>query len=429
MKEFTRSLINNPRYATIYGWGKLISITGSAQIFIQAIGLINGFVIIRLLPTEEYALYTLANTMLGTLTVLADGGISTGVMAQGGRAYQDNQKLGEILSTGLYLRRKFALYSSIVAIPFLVYILYINKASYISIILIVFSIIPAFYAALSDSLLEIIPKLKLDINPLQKNQVLVSVYRLLLSGFTLMFFPWAYIAIMAAGIPRMYGNFLLKKVTYSYVPLAPINKNIQIEIIALVKRTMPGLIYYCVSGQITIWILSIFGKTTSVAQIGAMGRIAILMSILSVVFSTILIPRFARLSEGNGNLSKKILQIIFLFGGICAVVMGFLYIFSTQILWILGPKFSNLETELVFYILGTSLFTLTGFIYSLVSSRGLILNPTIYISFSILAMILGAIIFDVKTLNGILNYNIFVSIVQLGMYVIFLYKKILNRWI
>lgn len=72
-------------------WAKLIAITGSAQVMVQAIGFISGILVIRLLPTHEYALYTLANTMLGTMTLLADGGIATGVMSQGGKVWQDKQ--------------------------------------------------------------------------------------------------------------------------------------------------------------------------------------------------------------------------------------------------------------------------------------------------------------------------------------------------
>ena len=72
-------------YLYLLRWIKLIFVTGSAQIIVQATGLFCGILVIRLLPVNEYALYTLANTMLGTMTVLADSGISSGVMAQGGK--------------------------------------------------------------------------------------------------------------------------------------------------------------------------------------------------------------------------------------------------------------------------------------------------------------------------------------------------------
>jgi hypothetical protein len=81
MKMLVQRIYTNLIFAKVFEWGKLITIVGSAQILVQAISLISGILVIRLLPTHEYALYTLANTMLGTMSLLADGGISTGVMS------------------------------------------------------------------------------------------------------------------------------------------------------------------------------------------------------------------------------------------------------------------------------------------------------------------------------------------------------------
>lgn len=53
---------------------KLFALTGGAQILVQAIGFISGIMVIRLLSPQQYAYYTLANTVLGTMVVLADGG-------------------------------------------------------------------------------------------------------------------------------------------------------------------------------------------------------------------------------------------------------------------------------------------------------------------------------------------------------------------
>ncbi len=81
MKDKISKFKQHPKYNTLLYWGKLISITGSAQIIVQAVGFVSGILIIRLLPVQEYAFYTLVNTMLGTVALLVDGGISTGAMA------------------------------------------------------------------------------------------------------------------------------------------------------------------------------------------------------------------------------------------------------------------------------------------------------------------------------------------------------------
>ena len=251
----------HPSYDKALHWGKLISITGSAQIIVQAVGFVSGLLVIRLLPVHEYALYTLANTMLGTMTLLADGGISSGVMAHGAKVWQNDKKLGVVLATGLDLRRKFAIASLIVAVPILIYLLLHNDASWLSTILIVISLIPAFFAALSDSLLEIVPKLHQEILPLQKNQVVVGLVRLLLTALTIFIFPFTFIAILASGLPRLWGNIQLRKITNGFAdskqePDPVVRK----DILKLVKRNLPGAIYFCSSGQISIWLISVFGN-------------------------------------------------------------------------------------------------------------------------------------------------------------------------
>ena len=65
--------------------------------FIHGIGMLSGIIVIRLLTTEEYAFYTLANTMLGVMTVLTDSGIGAGVTAEGGKVWKSPEKMGVFL--------------------------------------------------------------------------------------------------------------------------------------------------------------------------------------------------------------------------------------------------------------------------------------------------------------------------------------------
>jgi O-antigen/teichoic acid export membrane protein len=52
-----------PSSERIKYWLKLITVTGTAQVIVQAVGFLSGILVIRLLSVDEYALYTLANTM------------------------------------------------------------------------------------------------------------------------------------------------------------------------------------------------------------------------------------------------------------------------------------------------------------------------------------------------------------------------------
>lgn len=412
MKDKIIKLKQHPKYDSLINWGKLISISGSAQLVVQVVGFTCGILIIRLLSVQEYAFYTLANTMLGTITVLADGGVSIGIMAQGGKVWNDKEKLGKVLATGLDLRKRFAFGSLLVSIPILFYLLLHNGATWFTALLIALAMIPAFFAALSDSLLEIVPKLHQSIVPLQKNQVAVGLGRLFLSAITMFIFPWAFIAILAAGLPRIWGNIQLRKIVYG---LADENqgpdKKIRQEILTLVKSIMPTSIYYCVSGQITIWLISVFGNTTSIAQLGALGRLSMLLSLFSVVINTLIIPRFAKLRFEKKILFSRFFQIMGSLVGILSLVGIVVYLFPTPILWFLGDDYKGLPFELFLSVIGSCIALLSGIAFSLYSSRGWALPPFVLISINLVSIIILALLIDLSTIKGVLFLNIGISII------------------
>lgn len=427
MKHKIIKLKQHPKYDTIINWGKLISVTGGAQIVVQVVGFLSGIMIIRLLSVEEYAYYTLANTMLGAMTILSDGGISTGVMAEGGKVWQDKEKLGRVLVTGLNMRKRFGIISLIVSSPILFYLLIHNGASWTISLLITISVIPAFFATLSDSLLEIPLKLNQSIFPLQKNQITVSIGRLLLVASTIFIFPFAYFSILGGGIARIYGNFKLKKITNVFADVSQIEDlDAKNEISIIVKRSLPGLVYYCFSGQISTWIISISGTAASLAEIGALGRISSVLNLLMVIFTTLIVPRFARIQDQPQKLLKYYSTIILLFMLLSLCIVGGTYLFSNQILWVLGKNYQGLNVELLLLILGTTISMILSAALSLYLSRGWVLHYYISISASLFPIILGCFIFDITTLKGILYLNIFVALVQMILHVSYGYFKILK---
>ena len=408
-------------------WLKLISVTASTQMIVQGIGFVSGILILRLLPTKEYALYTIANAMLGTLCVLSDSGISTGVMAQGGRVWMDKEKLGEVLTTGMYLRKRFSIISLTVAMPILIYLLRHQQASWIATILICISIIPPFYATLSDNLLETVLKLHQAIIPLQKNQASTAVLRLILIGSTVFFFPVTFVALFSNGLPRIWGNYQLRKINNGYLTLSKSpNKIVSAEILKIVKRGLPEVLFYCFSGQITIYFLSIFGASNSIASVGALSRLGMIMTIFSAVASILLVPRFARLALQRKTLLIGFLKIILTFSFLCLFIQLFTFTFSKYILLILGTKYANLNSELNIYFLGSNVNLLVGICFGLYSSRGWIIKPSISLPFNIVLLILGMLTFNLSTLRGVLWFNVFNAITQLTLHFIFAIIKMVR---
>ena len=417
----------HPKYDNVMQWSKLISITGSSQIAIQIINFVCGIFIIRHLTITEYALYTLAYTMLGSMDVLADGGIVSGVTAEGGKVWQEKSKLGSVIETGMNLRKKFAVASILINGAVLIYLLVHNNATWYYALLILLTLIPVFYANLSDALLEIAPKLNQDIKPLQKNQLLANFGRLLLIIPAVFFAPFAPVVLIATGIPRIIANIKLKKISDKFAsPNEHENSEVKKNIIRMVKRILPGDIYNIFSVQITFWILSIVGSANAIAQVGALFRIGMALSLMSVIFNTIIIPRYSRMHEDRKKLKENMIKIQLLLIGLGFAIVFVTWLFASQIIWLLGDNYANLEFELVLSIIILYLNIIANVISSMCRGRGWVLNPLLSITINLSTIIIGAFLLDIRSLVGVLLLNITVSGVLVVMHSLYSFK-VLNK--
>ena len=78
-------------------WVPILAKFAFVQAIVQVLGFAAGLLIVRTLSKREYAFFTIGNTMLAAILVLADSGISSALTAIGGRVWQDGQRLGSCL--------------------------------------------------------------------------------------------------------------------------------------------------------------------------------------------------------------------------------------------------------------------------------------------------------------------------------------------
>ena len=407
-------------------WFKLLFIAGGTQLVVQLITLFSGILIIRVLLTKEYAFYTIANSMLGTMSLLADSGISTGVMSQGGKVWDNKEKLGSVIVTGLFLRKRFAIFSLLVSLPILAYLLWHNGASWGQILLISGCLVPAFFAALSDSLLEIVPKLGQEIIPIQKNQLFTNILRLVMLVGSLFLLPFTFIALLTNGIPRFWGNIKLKRIAARRANFnQPKDTAVEKEILKIVFRGLPELIYYCLSGQITIWLLSLFsGSVSSIAQVGAVSRLAVIINFCTILFSSFVIPRFARLPANASLLLNRFLQIFVGLVFFAIIITCLVWVFSPALLFVLGKKYASANHILLLYFMGSSLGFISGMTFGIYASRGWILNPLVSIPYNLVVLGIGLLLFKVSTIDGVLLYNLYLAGMQLVLHLWYTLFKI-----
>jgi O-antigen/teichoic acid export membrane protein len=358
------------------------------------------------LTTAEYAYYTIATAMLSTMTALADGGIGAGVISQGGKVWQDKVNLGKVIVTGLSLRKKFAIMSALAA-PVLIYFLRIHGASWAASLFVLACLIPTFLASLSDSLLEIAPKLRQDIPPLQKNQIVAAAGRAVLTILAIFTVPLAATAVLATGISRTYANIRLRTISRNYADMTQKpDPEVQKNILAVVYRILPASLYYCVSGQITIWAISIFGSTAAVGQLGGLTGLSQAMTVLTVLCTTLLVPRFARLPENRSLLVKRFIVAQIGLFALSGVVIAGAMLFGPQILWILGKSFGGLTKELTIAFAAACASLISATTSQLLSARGIVVPPYVFVPYAVAVQVGLAFVVPLQQVSGALLYGL-----------------------
>ncbi|MFT4061221.1 MAG: hypothetical protein QM642_02570 [Edaphocola sp.] len=395
----------------IFNFSKLLGSTFVVQGLVQALGMLVGFYIVRKLSVQEYAYYTIANTVLGMMSVISDCGISTSVYSQGAKVWQDRKKLGAVVHTGIAFRNKFALIAVAISLPVLAYMLHRQGAGIFTIIVISLALLPAFVATLTDSLYEVVPKLHQELKVLQTNQVWVALLRLFIAGVALFVFPFTWIALLSNGLPRIFGNMKLRGIVKKNADITqPEDVNVKKETIRIVKRMAPGAIYYALSGQISLLILSFVGKSANIAEWGALGRYSVVFTLFTTVIHMVLVPRYSRKHNTYSALLKTSHQILFVTISLVAVVIILGNYESDFLLSLLGKKYKGINHALLLVMISGGISCVYNILYNLYHCKGWIIHPVLDLLINIVPVIFFAIILPLRNLTEVLIYNIYIQI-------------------
>lgn len=398
------------RSPQLLAWTKILTRFLSLEALVQGLTFACGILIVRALPKAEYALFTVANTMQATMNLMADNGIGSGITAIGGRVWQDRSRFGQLIATAMRLRRFFAIISVTLVTPLLFWMLLHNGAPVGKGSLITATVLLGFYFQLTVGVLMPVPRLHLEVNRIQNLNVWSTALRLVLLVIAYGIFLNTAVALLAAAISLGLQEWILLRWVPSMADLnAQPNEQDRREILAIVRDQAPNSIYYCIQGQLTVWLISLFGSATGVAEIGALGRIAVIFAMLASVMGNVIYPRFARVQEPQ-LLWRRYWQIL---GGHAVLALLLLLITALiphALLWVLGPKYAHLDKELFLMVLNAVLFSILACMWQLNVARGWIVSPWLMIPIGVVIQVILILVLDVSQVRGVLLMNIYSTI-------------------
>ena len=406
-------------------WARSGLSTTAAQILVQGLGFAAGIVVIRMLPPRQYAFYTIATAGLGMMTVLTDSGVSGSMLALGGAVWKDRAQLGKVIGTGLALRGQFAWAALLVAIPLIGFLVHRQGGSWLESAAVPASLIPLFLATVSGQLLEIVPRLHQALLPVQSLQVRVNASRLVLLILSLPALPVAWIALLVASAPQWWSNLRLRKLADRWADWrVPGERQIRARVSMQLRRTMPDAFYYAFSGQLTTWLISLFGHQQGVATIGALGRLAMILTVFGTAFNVVAVPRFARIaSTGWHQVRRRYVQAQLALAAVCAAAVFAIAAFPNAALALLGRNYAGSQHDAVLMSICSAVSVLCAAAFQLGAVRGIVAPPAITIPTMAAGQILAIALLPLHTVSGIIWIGIVNALIQWALYVLyFLYR-------
>jgi O-antigen/teichoic acid export membrane protein len=336
-------------------WSRIISV-GTSFLFgqgaLQGVNILAALLLVRVLSIEHYAQFSLAFGFHATASLLMDMGYASTIIPLVGERVNDRACVGSYLRAAKHLRDNvFWILSPLVAIAFLA-IVHKHHWGWATQTVLLLSVLLGLYSSGPVSYYSAPLFLYGRLREFYVPQSLVGVFRLV--AYIVLQIVGGLNACTAAGLNAlnmMFNAILLRKKARLYVEWPKINEpQVNREVLNYILPAIPTFIFAAFQSQIALFLINAFGQTINVAEVAALNRVGQLFVVLTTFNLIVIEPRIARLKREK--LSRTYLQLVLLACGFGVLVVLLAFAFPAPLLWLIGPKYSDLG-----YIIGWVVLT------------------------------------------------------------------------
>jgi O-antigen/teichoic acid export membrane protein len=348
---------------------KILFLYLSGQGLVQLLGLAAGFLLLRWLDLSNYAQFSIAFSFQSTFGMLTDMGICATITALVGARVNDPNVIGDYIRSGRHVRNIMMAIISPIALVFFIFIAHQHHWAPFSSTLLFVSILASIYFTGMISYYTAPLLIRRSLSRYYQYQILYAIIRIVATGFlyiSKLLNAWTSTWTTAMGL--LIQGLLLRRASRQLIVMPPKAKpEITRQMIHYVLPNLPSHIFYALQGQITIFLISIFGDTRNIAEVGGLGRLAQLFLLLTSFNTAVIEPFMARMPKNR--VPQSFLTILTIAISICTVICLFGFLTPQIFLWILGPQYANLRQEIGWLLLGSCFSYLCSVIWIMTAAR------------------------------------------------------------
>jgi O-antigen/teichoic acid export membrane protein len=351
-----------------------------AQGLLQVLMAVGGFLLLRWMPVEDYAVFTLAFAIQSAMIAFVDVGFTGAIVPLVGARVHDRAVIGAYVAGARRLRLwllPFVLAGGLAAF----WVLGTRQHLGLATVAGLFALVALTIWCNAISVLYGGPiVIRQELRFLQGTQNVMGVVRVgayalgHAFGWLGSIFALALNAALNGGLAwalRRRGGPTFDEPTGD----SPAAVAARGEILRFVRPQVPVMVFNAVQGQILIFLISVFGNGAALAATGALSRLNLMFSVAPYFLGWIVQPYFSRIDARL--VPRRFWQLTLGCGGVLALAPLIGFVWPEPFLWLLGSNYGHLRLEVGLLLLAGSIGTAVGLVSTLSLSRHWIFSDAI----------------------------------------------------
>jgi O-antigen/teichoic acid export membrane protein len=376
-------------------WAKILSAYFSTQMLTQLAGIGAGLLFIHYLPVREFALYALAFSVVSFFTFLSDLGSTSSLIHFFRLAATQGHDFQSYFAAVLSLRRAaFLLGAAAIAVVFPA-VAGAKGFTVAESLPVTAAIALCVWFQLNSSLRVLALRLHDRYGQSYRAELAGGLARLLLAGtIVACALLRAWLGVLSSAAAAALVTWLARARSAAPAgapapaaamtatppasptpapggaapPGAPDLAIYRRKVLRYLLPTLPSALYFAIQGPLVIWLSAAFGSTRTIAEVGALGRLGLVMGLFSGLTGVVFLPRLARLHDDRLYLTRYLQFGAFMLA-IAAGLLAAAALFPGAFLFVLGPRYRGLHRELLLVVLSSGLALLDSYALGINSAR------------------------------------------------------------
>lgn len=394
--------------------GKRLSTFVGGQSAVQLLNAATGLLLLRLMSKPEFAIYAIAlgiQGMIGILTDLGFGGAITGLV---GTRYRDKAILGSYIRTASHLRQALLLIIASAAILLAVIFRNVEIEAHgrKELLLLVLAVLLTVQFQAWASYYEIPLLLNGKLVAYYSPQIAAAALRIV-SSVALYYAHWISsttvilantLSIVAMGVSY---RFLARP--WIDVPRR-VSKVHGREMVRFLLPLLPGTVYQALQGQISLFLIAVFGHVGQIAEVAAAGRIGQLFLLLNSSNGVLVAPFFAK--TPRALFRRRYGYAMCAVGAVALLVAASAKFCPGAYLLLLGANYSNLTSQIRLVVYASAIGYFAGAMWSVAVARKWIFwwSGSMQMVLLTLIQLVCVMFLPLNSSEGVLKMNIYTAL-------------------